>query len=104
MQIDCSDVRIYRLAEVMDITGHSAPTIARLERAGQFPKRIKISERSSGWRSDELRSWIEERTAASRTPEGQIKAHENPVKHPPHAAPVSDKPRRRGRPSKANGI
>ena len=98
MQTGFPEVRIHRLADVSAITGHSGPTLARLERAGLFPQRIKISERSSGWRSDEVQAWIEARTAASRTPEAQARAHENPVKRT-----ALGQAARRGRPPKARG-
>jgi len=98
MQTDFPEVRIHRLPYVSALTGQSPAQIARLERAGLFPRRIKLSERSSGWRSDEIQNWISERTAASRTPEAQAKAHENPVKR---TAATSGQAPRRGRPPKS---
>ena len=110
------EVKIHRQAEVSAITGLSGPTISRRERAGLFPKRIKISERSSGWRSDEIQRWIEERTAASRTSGAAEVApaqdmaelgrkSRDTVKDRNETAgqPNTEAPRHRGRPSKNNG-
>ena len=37
--------------------------IWRLEKAGKFPKRIKLGEQRVGWDLDEVITWIEERKA-----------------------------------------
>ncbi len=55
--------RLLRLPEVMHLTGYSRDSIYRLGRDGKFPKRIDLSERASRWREDEVRAWIEARTA-----------------------------------------
>jgi prophage regulatory protein len=46
---------------VSDITGLSRVTIWRYERAGRFPKRLKLGPNRVGWRSDEVQAWIESR-------------------------------------------
>jgi prophage regulatory protein len=37
--------------------------IWRLEKAGKFPKRIKLGEHRVGWDLDEVMAWIEDRKA-----------------------------------------
>jgi prophage regulatory protein len=37
--------------------------IWRLEKAGQFPKRIKLGSHRVGWSERELYNWIEQRKA-----------------------------------------
>ncbi len=59
-------LRFMRLPEVMEKSGLKHTRIHELETAGKFPKRIKISERATGWLAHEIDAWIEERVAASR--------------------------------------
>lgn len=53
--------RFLRLPEVMRLTGLGQDSIYRLGREGSFPKPRKISERATGWREDEIRTWIDSR-------------------------------------------
>ena len=46
------------------ITGISRTTTWRLEKLGQFPKRVKLSARTVGYRLSEVIVWLEERQAA----------------------------------------
>ncbi len=57
--------RLMRLPEVLQYTGLPRSTVYAMMRKG-FPKPVKLSERSSAWRSDEIQAWIEARTRASR--------------------------------------
>ncbi len=59
-------IRFLRLPKVEDRTGLKHTQIYRLEVRGKFPKRIKISERASGWLEHEIEAWIEQRVVASR--------------------------------------
>jgi len=59
--------RFIRLHEVVQVTGLPKSTIYAFARKGLFPQPVKLSERASAWRSDELEQWIEARTKASRT-------------------------------------
>ena len=43
---------------------YSRVHLARLEKAGSFPLRIRASERRIGWLSSELRAWMSDRAAA----------------------------------------
>jgi prophage regulatory protein len=40
-------------------------TIYRWMKAGDFPKPVKISSRSNGWRAEDIRHWIETRKVAA---------------------------------------
>lgn len=58
--------RIIRLPEVSKKSGKSKSSIYRDMALGEFPKQIKLSERSSGWIESEVDQWIEARINASR--------------------------------------
>jgi len=58
--------RLVRLTEVSRYTGLPRSTIYAMISRGQFPRPIKLSERTSAWGSDELDQWVEARTKASR--------------------------------------
>jgi len=51
--------KLIRIKTVIEITTLSVPTIYRLMAKGQFPKQIKLSERSSAWFTDEIYTWLE---------------------------------------------
>ncbi len=53
--------KILRLPQVIDTTGLSKASIYRLERGGDFPKRVAISPGAVGWLVSELQAWIQER-------------------------------------------
>lgn len=56
---------VLRPAEADKLCGISKSTRYRLEAAGQFPKRIILTERASGYYSDEVAAWIDSRPRAS---------------------------------------
>ena len=58
--------RIVREAECRALTGLSRTTRWRLERAGGFPRRLRLSKNTVGWRFAELAEWIASRQRASR--------------------------------------
>lgn len=53
-----SAMRFMRLKEVLDVSGLSRSTLARLEGAGSFPRRRPLSSRTVGWPEDEVLSWV----------------------------------------------
>ena len=55
---------ILRKREVQKRVGLSDPSIWRLEKAGQFPKRIVLSKSAVGWLESEINDWIEARAQA----------------------------------------
>lgn len=55
------EVRIRRKPWVTEVTGLSPSTYRRLELAGQFPKRIKLSKAAVGWIESDVLAWVEAR-------------------------------------------
>ena len=53
--------RLIGITELCRLTSLSRTTIWRLERAGNFPRRRKISPNRVGWNFREAQSWIRER-------------------------------------------
>jgi predicted DNA-binding transcriptional regulator AlpA len=45
--------------------------LLKLEKRGQFPKRIRLGPNSVAWRLDEIQTWIETRSAA-RGPQQEL--------------------------------
>ena len=57
------NTRILRWREVAPIIGCSRMTIARVEKAGTFPQRIRIGNGSVGWLEHEVENWLAQRMA-----------------------------------------
>ena len=55
---------LIKLPEVKELTTFSSATIYRLMSEGEFPKQIKLAERSSAWLLEEIYSWLEEKKDA----------------------------------------
>jgi prophage regulatory protein len=53
--------QLVKLPIVRQITTFSSATIYRLIKKGEFPKQIKLSERSSGWILEEIYSWLDQK-------------------------------------------
>ena len=51
--------RLIRLETVKEMTTLSVSTIYREMKKGQFPRQIKISERSTRWVLDEIFEWMD---------------------------------------------
>jgi prophage regulatory protein len=56
-----SDTKIIKLPVVIKLTQLSRATIYRLIANGDFPKQIKLAERSSAWLEKEVLDYIESR-------------------------------------------
>ena len=56
-----SKFQLVKLPVVREMTTFSSATIYRLISKGEFPKQIKLSERSSGWLLEEIHSWLEQK-------------------------------------------
>lgn len=52
---------IARPRDLPTLTGLSRTTIWRLERAGDFPKRIRLSAGAVGYRVSEIQVWLDSR-------------------------------------------
>ncbi len=57
-------ISILRLPEVIKITGLGRSTIYRDINLGNFPKPIKLGEKSTGWLSSDISAWIDSRIQA----------------------------------------
>jgi prophage regulatory protein len=57
--------RIVRDAEATTISGLSRTRRHELAKLGKFPKKVKLSERASGYRHSDLMRWLETRPPAS---------------------------------------
>lgn len=65
-----TEKRFLRLPQVMNLTSLSRSSIYRLEANKQFPSRIRLTERATAWRSEDIREWMDSRdkvTSASRS-------------------------------------
>jgi prophage regulatory protein len=56
--------KLLKLKTVIEVTGVSRSHIYALAQKGQFPKPVKLTERSSAWVESEIQDWIESRIAA----------------------------------------
>jgi prophage regulatory protein len=54
-------MKFLRIGQVMQFTGLSRMTIYRLELAGEFPKRRRLSKNSVAWLDTDLAQWAESR-------------------------------------------
>ena len=55
---------ILALKRVLEIVPYSAAHLARLEKAGLFPRRVKLGACRVGWVESEVNDWINERLTA----------------------------------------
>ena len=53
-----------KLAQVKELTTFGSATIYRLMKKGEFPKQIKLTEKSSGWLLEEIYDWLDEKINA----------------------------------------
>ena len=65
--------RIVRRKQLLQLIGVSSTTQWRMERAGQFPARVKIGKGLVGWHLVEVEKWLEGRERVIRPPgSGQV--------------------------------
>lgn len=55
---------VLRRPEVKRLTGIGTSTLYALMAKGEFPRPLKLSARSVGWRESDVRLWIETRETA----------------------------------------
>jgi len=67
-------VRILRDPEVYHVTGLKLSRRGVLEREGNFPRRVKIGKRASGWIEAEVLQWVWKRIEASRDGTVEVEA------------------------------
>ena len=56
-----SEIKLYRMIEVVRITGLRPSTVYKQIREGRFPKPVKITSRTSAWTNTSIDEWIEEK-------------------------------------------
>ena len=66
--------RIVRMKNVPEIVGLGLTRIYDLEKAGKFPRRRKISERSAGYLMSELQDWVRSRPVVEGCATGESQA------------------------------
>jgi prophage regulatory protein len=57
-------MKFLRIRQVMQLTGLSRMTIYRLELAGRFPKRRRLSENLVAWLESDIVAWADSRPIA----------------------------------------
>ncbi len=57
-------MKFLRIRQVIQLTGLSRMTIYRLELAGRFPKRRRLSENSVAWLESDIAAWADSRPVA----------------------------------------
>lgn len=55
-------MQVIKLKTVIQLTSLSSATIYRLVKSGEFPKQLKLAERSSGWLLEEINDWLESKS------------------------------------------
>lgn len=55
--------RILRFPQVKERVPYSRMHIDRLEKAGKFPKRIRLGDNAVGWFESEVDAWVEAKAA-----------------------------------------
>lgn len=55
---------VIRFPALRQLTGLSRSTVDRLEKALDFPRRVRLGPNSVGWRLDEVQAWIAARPRA----------------------------------------
>ena len=53
--------RIIRKPELFARVGLSDATIWRMEKAGKFPRRVRLGGNSVGWIDDEIQGWFNDK-------------------------------------------
>jgi len=56
-------MRMLSKKQVRELVLYSLQHIDRLERAGQFPKRVRLGEHRVGWIEEEVLEWLKIRIA-----------------------------------------
>ena len=54
-------MKIIRPTQLANQLGVSKSTLWRLEKSGELPKRVTISERIVGWRESDIEEWLEKK-------------------------------------------
>lgn len=61
-------MRLLSKRQVKELVLYSPQHVARLEAAGQFPKRVRLGANRVGWVEDEVLGWLRERIDRREVP------------------------------------
>jgi prophage regulatory protein len=61
-------MRLLSKRQIREMVLYSPQHIARLEKAGQFPKRVRLGANRVGWVEREVLDWLEERLEQREKP------------------------------------
>ncbi len=61
-------MRLLSKRQLKEMVLYSPQHIARLEKAGKFPKRVRLGQNRVGWVETEVLDWLQERLDARETP------------------------------------
>ncbi len=61
-------MRILSKRQLKELVLYSPQHIARLEKAGQFPLRVKLGQARVGWIESEVLAWLQERIDSRDSP------------------------------------
>lgn len=56
-----ASMKLIRPIQLAKLLGVSKSTLWRLEKSGELPKRVTISERIVGWKESDIEEWLESR-------------------------------------------
>jgi prophage regulatory protein len=62
-------MRILSKRQLKELVLYSPQHIARLEKAGQFPKRVQLGLNRVGWVEEEVLDWLQQRLDGREEPE-----------------------------------
>ena len=54
---------VLRKKQVLALIGLSASTVYTLQKQGDFPLPVKLSQRATGWLSADIENWLDKRAA-----------------------------------------
>ena len=63
-------MRILSKRQLKEMVLYSPQHVARLEKAGKFPKRIQLGPNRVGWVESEVLDWLQERLDSREDPNG----------------------------------
>ncbi|MBR9834492.1 MAG: AlpA family phage regulatory protein [Alphaproteobacteria bacterium] len=61
-------MRILSKRQLKELVLYSPQHIARLEKAGQFPKRVQLGPNRVGWVEEEVLDWLQHRLESREAP------------------------------------
>lgn len=61
-------MRILSKRQLKELDLYSPQHVARLEKAGQFPKRVQLGPNRVGWVEDEVLDWLQSRLDSREIP------------------------------------